>query len=121
MLDDRPRQRKCRTALRKVSRHKREARIDTGKLDPELDFTCPHCGGVYSLYYGRHKLHLRACERRIAQAAKLPQKPPLPSPLPFEKEAFPTPVVTGEYHVTVLLLSLSYPFAFEIQTAGMSM
>jgi len=93
---DEARRRKRRTALRKDSRRERETRIGAGELDPELDFVCPFCNGVYSLYYGRHKLHLRACKRRIAQATKVPQKPPLPPPLPFENEVFPTPAVAGE-------------------------
>jgi len=93
---DEARQRKRRTAQRKHSRRERETRIGTGELDPELDFVCPFCNGVYSLYYGRHKLHLRTCKRRIALTTKVPQEPPLPPPLPFENEAFPTPAVAGE-------------------------
>ena len=91
-----PRQRKHRTEVRKLSRHKREVRISAGELNPELDFICPHCDGVFSLYNSRHELHLRTCKRRIAQTTRLFQKPPLPSPLPFENEAFLAPAATGE-------------------------
>ena len=89
-------QRKRRTALRKHSRREREARVGTGELDPDLDFVCPFCHGIFSLYHGRHNLHLRTCKRRIAQMTKAPQKPPLPSPPPFENEVFPIPTATGE-------------------------
>ena len=95
MADSGARQRKRRTVLRKLSRHEREARVDAGELNPELDFVCPYCKGIYSIYCGRDKIHLRACKRRIAQATKAPEKPPLPSPPPFESEVFPAPT-TGE-------------------------
>ena len=88
--------RKRRAALRKLSRREREARVDSGELDPDLDFVCPLCNGVYSLYYGRHKLHLLACKRRFAQAVKIPKKPQLPPPPPFESEPFPSLATTGE-------------------------
>ena len=91
-----PRQRKRRTVVRKLSRHKREVRVGMGELDPELDFVCPHCNGVFSLYNSRHNLHLRVCKRRIAQTTKPFKKPLLPPPLPFEHEAFPAPAATGE-------------------------
>ena len=96
-MADEPRQRKRRTELRKLSHRKRDTRIGTGELDPELDFVCPFCNGIYSRYYGRHKLHLRTCKRRTSQSKK-PQKlllPPLP---PFESEVFPTPMPTGKQH-----------------------
>jgi hypothetical protein len=67
---DEPRQRRRRTELRKVSYHKWEAQVDTGELDPELDFVCPFCQEIYSRYYGRYKLHLRKCKHRISQTTK---------------------------------------------------
>lgn len=51
-MADEARQRQRRNALRKSSRRKREERISVGDLDPERDFVCPFCNGVYSLYYG---------------------------------------------------------------------
>ena len=94
-MADSERQRKRQAALRKTSRREREARTDTGELDPELDFVCPDCNGVYSLYYGRYKLHLRTCKSRIARAKKHPEKPPLPPPFPFESEVFKPPASTA--------------------------
>ena len=96
MADNLPHKRSRQTTLRKNSRRKRDAQVDAGELDPELDFVCPHCHGIYSLYYGRHKLHLRACKRRVAQTIKTPQEQRLPTPPPFECEVFPAPATTGE-------------------------
>ena len=89
-----PKQCKHHTEVRKLSRHKREARVSAGELDCELDFICPSCNGVYSLYNRHDQLHLRACKRRITQTVKIPSKP-LPSPPPFESEVFPTPAAVG--------------------------
>ena len=95
MTEDSARQRKRRNAIRKLSRDNREARVIAGELDPELDFICQFCGGIYSLYAGRHEIHLRMCKHRPAQAAKVPKKLPLPPPPPFESEIFPPPATTG--------------------------
>jgi hypothetical protein len=89
---DEARRRQRRTTLRKYSRQKRDVRVTTGNLDPELDFVCPFCNGVYSLFHGRHKLHLKNCKIRIAKAAKIPRKLSLPPPPPFEIEVFPVHV-----------------------------
>ncbi|KAF9784788.1 hypothetical protein BJ322DRAFT_1109498 [Thelephora terrestris] len=94
-MADEARQRQRRSALRKFSRRKREERIAVGGLDPERDFVCPFCNGVYSLYYGRHKLHLQKCKHRIARTVQAPHKPPLPSPPPFENEIYPVPEGAG--------------------------
>jgi len=96
MADSEAHKRKCRTVLRNLSHREREARVDMGELDPELDFLCPFCNEVYSRYSGRYKLHLHVCKRRVAQATKPPQKPPLPPPPPFESEVFPIPAAIGE-------------------------
>jgi hypothetical protein len=106
--DSRP-HRRC-TALRKLSRQKRETRAATGNLDADLDFICPFCNNVYSLFRGRHKLHLQKCKHRIAQAVASPRKLPLPSPPPFEIEVFPTPVAAGEYDTVRLFPPLSIVF-----------
>lgn len=99
MAENDARSHKRQATLRKLSRRERKARIDTGELDPALDFVCPFCNGIYSLYYGRHKLHLRACKRRLAQTVQTPKKPQLPPPPPFESEAFPPLTTTGERFV----------------------
>jgi hypothetical protein len=49
MSDDK---RKHRTELRRLSRRQTEARITAGDLDPELDFVCPLCNGIFSCYQG---------------------------------------------------------------------
>ena len=102
LLMDEPHQHRRCTTLRKFSCYKREVRVTTGNLDPELDFVCPFCKGVYSLFRGRHKLHLKKCKVRIARAAKVFPKLPPPSPPPFEDEVFP--VATSERECTILWL-----------------
>jgi len=96
MHDDKARQRKRRTGLRKLSRRQTEARIAEGALDPELDFVCPSCNGVYSRYQGRYKIHIRACERRTAKSVLAPPEHPLPAPPPFEVDIFPPAATMGE-------------------------
>ena len=64
MVDNDARLRKRQTALRKLSRRRREERVDTGELDPELNFVCPFCSEVYSYYSGRHKL--QGCDRCLS-------------------------------------------------------
>ena len=96
MHDDKARQRKRRTGLRKLSRRQTQARIAEGVLDPELDFICPSCNGVYSRYQGRYKIHLRTCERRAAKSAPTPLEHQIPNPPPFEVEVFPPAATTGE-------------------------
>jgi hypothetical protein len=95
-----------RTMVRKLSRRERDTRVTTGNLDPELDFLCPFCNGVYSLFHGRHKLHLQKCKYRVAQNSKVLQRPSLPSPPPFENEVFPTPVVAGESTIQLIIFPL---------------
>ena len=98
---DEAQQHQRRTVLRKSSRHQREARVTTGNLDPELDFVCPFCHGVYSLFRGRHKLHLQKCKLRIAQTARPLDKLRLPSPPPFKTEVFPMLVTAGELVIQI--------------------
>ena len=96
MTESAAHQHKHQNGLRNYSRRKREARVGAGELDPELDFICKYCGGIYSFYAGRHELHLRVCKQRLAQVAKVPPKPLLPPPPPVESEVFPPPATTGE-------------------------
>ena len=96
MTDNNAHRHKRQTALRKLSCCKREAQVDAGELDPKLDFICPFCDRIFSLYYGRHKIHLCVCKLQPGQTVKVPKKVPLPPPPLFKSEAFPPFVTTGE-------------------------
>ena len=103
------REQKHHSASQKSSRHKREERIAAGNEDPDYDFVCSDCDGVYSHYHGRHKLHIEKCKHRIAWAMQIPDGPPLPPPPPFEKEVFTVPAEPGKCFFSPGRFPLTHP------------